>query len=444
MAYQAQMQLLDKLLTASRSLWQVKAFESVALPWEAGFPALAACVWQINDDEIEAIDSDSQRLLETLLPALQQDLKQQDLQQQDQQWPLELLSQYTQPATTDDSEHEQDNDIGLNANELPHFSAHIKGRKWQQIVAFAQRLKETSNKETATKDTATNESATKESANRGEVLEWCAGKGHLGRLLAKAQQRKVVSLEWQQALCDAGDDFAKRWALSQRFICGDAFDLQVASLFKADQQVVALHACGDLHIRMLRHATAAKTACVALSPCCYHLIEDKHYQGLSSVAKGSELKLSRHDLQLPLQQSVIANDKARELRLQEIAWRLGFDSLQRKVRGCDHYLPVPSIKQSQLSGSFRDFCLWAAAQKQLALPESWSAEDYLQQGLSRQRLTRRIDLVAHLFRDCLEQWLLLDRVCYLEEAGYQVELSQFCPKHITPRNGFILANRKNG
>ncbi|QYJ87613.1 SAM-dependent methyltransferase [Shewanella mesophila] len=446
MSYRELMHNLDQLLLASRSLWQVKAFDCEALPWEAEFPLLAKRVWQISDDEIDAIDLDNARLVETLLPALQQDLdnrscddnsndKGDGAESRSFSESLSLLRSSLPPSiptmrasvtSSSSSSVLSDSDgnktlFGLDDDLLAHFSAHIKGRKWQQITAFASAI----------------------AGDQTEILEWCAGKGHLGRLIAKAQQRNVTSLEWQQILCDNGQAFADRWALPQRFICSDAFSKQAGVLLKPQQQAIALHACGDLHVALLRHASKANTASIAISPCCYHLINSQIYQGMSEVAKASRLRLSRHDLQLPLQQSVIANDKAKKLRLQEVAWRLGFDSLQRHVTGNNHYLPIPSIKQSQLSGDFEAFCYWAAKQKSVTLPSAWSAEHYLTLGLARQRLTRRIDLVAHLFRESLEKWLLLDRVCFLQEAGYQVNLTEFCAATITPRNALILAKKAN-
>ena len=422
MSYPDLMRHLDQLLLASRSLWQVKAFDCEALPWEAEFPTLAKLVWQISDDDIDVIDLDNARLVETLLPALQQDLAHHS-QEGKEKW---LLSDSLSLLSSLRSSIPPDSDAkkalcGWDDELLGHFSAHIKGRKWQQITAFASAI----------------------AGDQTEVLEWCAGKGHLGRLIAKAQQRNVTSLEWQQTLCDNGQAFAERWQLPQRFVCSDAFSKQAGALLKPEQQAIALHACGDLHVALLQHASKANTASIAISPCCYHLINSQIYQGMSEVGKASGLRLSRHDLQLPLQQSVIANDKAKKLRLQEVAWRLGFDSLQRDVTGNNHYLPIPSIKQSQLSGDFERFCYWAAEQKSVALPPAWSAEYYLTLGLARQRLTRRIDLVAHLFRESLEKWLLLDRVCFLQEAGYQVSLTEFCAATITPRNALILAKKAN-
>nr|WP_049772153.1 methyltransferase [Shewanella sediminis] len=399
------------MLVQSRDLWQVKAFECTSLPWGTQFPRLAERVWSIADEDIDDVDRGQSSLIAVLLPSLTEDLMEAGLE-----WELSLLD-ITSPLCGEPDKallsHRE-----LPDSELSHFSAGIKGRKWEQINAFAGQLTRCDS----------------------DVLEWCAGKGHLGRLIAKAHNRSVVSLEWQQSLCEAGTDFAEQWHLPQTFICADAFAAKQSQL-KVNQQAVALHACGDLHVELIRLASVAGTRNIAFSPCCYHLIRAKEYEALSRGARNSALSLSRHDLQLPLQQSTIAGSKQQELRHREIAWRLGFDSLQREVRGCEKYLPIPSIKQSQLSGDFNAFCLWAAQTKSVPLPENINFEYFEQSGLKRQRLTRRVDLVAHLFRAVLEHWLLLDRVCFLEEQGYSVSLRKFCSERVTPRNSLIQAEK---
>lgn len=412
-AFAAQFKQLERLLCASRPLWQNRSFECAQLPWSEAFPALAETVWQLADIELDEIDACQSRLNELLLPSLRKDLL-----AAGKDWNLSLLlpNSLTAADTEVNTSTDTANEPLLDFGDMAHFSAHIKGRKWHQITAFSAKIP----------------------ASNLPVLEWCAGKGHLGRLIAKLNQRSVTSLEWQQNLCDAGQQFADKWQLPQRFICADAFDAQQQQL-KKEQLAVALHACGDLHVTLLKHARQAGTKQLVISPCCYHLIKAKFYQPLSNVAKETELLLSRADLQLPLQQSTIASEKHKQYRLKEIAWRLAFDSLQREMRQVDEYLPVPSIKQSQLSGSFEAFCRWAAASKQVVLNESIDWTHYQALGYERQRLTRRIDIVAHLFRAVLEKWLLLDRVCYLEESGYRVELSEFCANSVSPRNALISA-----
>ncbi|PKH54195.1 methyltransferase [Shewanella sp. Choline-02u-19] len=426
-AFATQFKQLDSLLNLSRTLWQNRSFECRELPWGDAFPTLARSVWQIADDELDTIDACQLSLSERLLPSLKQ-----DLQAAGSDWDLNLLlpeiaaAISTEPAeiipSLNDVSTGSFNDESiwplalLQANDMAHFSAHIKGRKWQQITAFVEHLPDT----------------------KLPVLEWCAGKGHLGRLIAKATGRSVVSLEWQQSLCAAGEQFADKWQLPQRFVCADAFAEQQGQL-EEQQLAVALHACGDLHVTLLQHASNAGTRQVVISPCCYHLIQAQYYQPLSMTAKTSDLLLTRADLQLPLQQSMIASAKGNQYRLQEMAWRLGFDSLQREMRQVDEYLPIPSIKQSQLNGEFETFSRWAADTKKVPLIDSIDWAHYQANGRERQRLTRRIDLVAHLFRSVFEKWLLLDRVCFLEESGYQVKLSEFCSNSITPRNAIISA-----
>lgn len=442
---------LDKLLEQSRALWQVRAFEAKTLPWQAQFPTLATTLWALDDAVLDTLDAEQSALVDALSPALKQDLAALGLE-----WDLALLalsiaelsmgSDIRADIDSDDigSDHIDSYDIESAAGatdtttspqiefaELAHFSAHIKGRKWEQITAFVQHLPDAGL----------------------PVLEWCAGKGHLGRLIAKTRGVDVLSLEWQTALCEEGKAFADKWQLSQRFICADAFAItdnasvdtvNHANPFRAQQQAVALHACGDLHVRLLQLAAQAGTHSVAISPCCYHLIQANQYQGLSTLAQNSGLTLTRHDLQLPLQQSVIANPKQQALRHQEIAWRLGFDALQRHCRGIDAYLPLPAVKQSQMSGSFADFCQWAAAQKTVNLAANIDFDAWLEIGKQRQRLTRRIDLAAHLFRRALELWLILDRCCFLQESGYRVSVGEFCANSVTPRNALILAQKLSG
>lgn len=423
LTYSQRFSELNQLLEQSAALWQVRAFEALSLPWGAKFPHLAEAVWAIADESLDKLDADQARLVDALLPALDQDLQTLGIK-----WNLSLLTTSNAELVGNLDAHKPKHILAtrFSFEDEAHFSAHIKGRKWEQIRAFVQHLPH----------------------HYFPVLEWCAGKGHLGRLIAKALGADVVSLEWQEKLCEEGQAFAHKWQLSQRFICADAFDIvdsvlgesgQHSNPLLARQQAVALHACGDLHVRLLTLAAAAGTQALAISPCCYHLIRASHYQPLSTVAKQSALTLTRHDLQLPLQQSVIASPKQQMLRHQEIAWRLGFDALQRQYRNIDEYLPIPSIKQSQLSGCFADFCRWAATQKSVNLPQHIDFNLWLETGYQRQRLTRRIDLVAHLFRTALEQWLILDRCCFLQEQGYQVSVSEFCANSVTPRNALILA-----
>ena len=89
------------------------------------------------------------------------------------------------------------------------------------------------------------------------------------------------------------------------------------------------------------------------------------------------------------------------------------------------------------------FCSDLAAHHGLQLPEPASWEQLEQQGWQRLAQVRNLELLPGLFRRPLEVWLLLDRVLFMQEAGYRVRLGQFCPTQLTPRNLLILAEKPN-
>lgn len=402
---------LAALLIDARSLWDIRTFNCQTLPWAASFPALASFVLALEDEALEALDASQDKLYETLRPALETDLSQAGLS-----WNSALFSWQL----TELKGKEQRSAALLPERQVSRFAAGIKGRKWEQISRFAAALSQ--------------------SPTPYPVLEWCAGKGHLGRLIGAVSHKPVLSLEWQQQLCLDGEKEAQKRGVNQRFVCADAFS-EEAELLQGEQHALALHACGELHLMLLRRAAAAQTRAISLSPCCYHLIQGEQYAGLSDSARATGLVLDKHGLQLPLNHSVVASAKENQDRLKEVQWRLGFDSLQRHLRRDDSYLPLPSVRQSQLSGSFDAFCRWACELKGLALPADFCGDEWLAQGCQRQRLTRRLDLVAHLFRPVIERYLLLDRAAFLLESGYRVSLSAFCPPGVTPRNALIDARR---
>lgn len=273
------------------------------------------------------------------------------------------------------------------------------------------------------------------------VLEWCAGKGHLGRLLAAATGCQVTSVEWQQALCAQGQQLAEHFKLPQQFVQADVFSAEAATLVTPEQQVVALHACGQLHLRLLETATRAGTATLQLVPCCYHLIPHEYYQPLSLVAQQAGLPLSRQDLKLAVQGQVTAGERIARLRQTEVTWRLAYDALRQALTGITQYQPLPSLPKHWFSGDFPNFVAHAAMLQQLRLPQQlldWSV--WLQRGAEHYLRLQQLDAVRHLFRRPLELYLVLDRALFLQQQGYEVKLFAFCDYQLTPRNLCLQAN----
>ncbi len=389
---------LDDLLAGHRRWWQVQPFHHLDYPW--GEPELAAKLDALDDNAVAALDADSSRLAAWLNPWIPSATRLLELSHLPRTIPRHL----TPPQRMEEG---------------------IPGRKWQQILAFGGSLSEED--------------------SHDPILEWCAGKGHLGRLLGATQTRSIDSLEWQASLCDQGRILADHFEVKQSFVLGDAFASESANLLNNHQSAVALHACGDLHTTLMQHWAHSDCCSLSLSPCCYHLIRGNRYQPLSSCAQRSVLRLSKADLQLPLQQTVTAGAHVARQGQQEVVWRLAFDALQREWRGVDEYLPVPNLRKQLLSESFTGFVAWALAQKQLPFAADKLLDldeaSWLDLGKARAQKVRRMELVTHLFRRPLEIWLALDRTLYLEEQGAAVTMAEFCEPALTPRNILIQAQR---
>lgn len=303
---------------------------------------------------------------------------------------------------------------------LPFWlSTDIGGRKWQQICLFAEAV--------GKKDST--------------VLEWCAGKGHLGKVLCFSYENNVRSLEWQAELCQQGQQQANKLQLKQNFTEHNVLQGPQQQVFSGVDQLVALHACGDLHRVALQAGVAANCAELHLLPCCYHLQQAEVYQPLSALAAQSQLRLIRQELKLAVQGQHTGGERVRRLRHTEVLWRRAYQLWHNEQTGSELYQPLPSTAKHWFSGDFANFAQWAASQHQLNWPAQQDGLGYVQQAEALLLLQRRIELVQHLFRRPLELWLVLDRVLYLQEQGYQVKLQQLCEVSVTPRNLLISAYR---
>lgn len=283
----------------------------------------------------------------------------------------------------------------------------IPGRKLLQIRAFA-----------ATLDP---------DAVPAARLEWCAGRGHLSRVLAHRQGVPGRALERDEALCRSGAERAG--GLPLRFEQCDV--ITDAPALAAGEEVLALHACGRLHETLLHRALAQPVAGLALAPCCYHLLGPgiTHWQPMSR--SGPAAALPREQARLAVAETVTAPARVRRLRRRERAFRLGLDAFRRSRDGTDLRRPLPSVSESVIAAGFDAFCRFVA-EREGPVPEDWLAEGY-----RLDARIRRLDLARAGLRRVLELRMVLDRALALAEAGHRVGVGTFCARELTPRNLLI-------
>jgi len=386
---------LDAFLIEHQALWKPRPFTHLQLPWEASYPELALWLRGRSLDDAENSHNQPGGL--------------------DAPEPFASLAAMS---------------LELSAvGELParaleaaghRLNVDVPGRKWQQIEAFAGCL------QFARAPT--------------HWLDWCSGKGHLGRRLLQTGQQ-LTCLEYDPALVASGEALSQRHQMHALHVEQDVLAPGAASLLNADHTPVALHACGDLHVRLIQLASAAGCKQLAIAPCCYNRISLNTYRPLSCAAERSNLHLSLDDLALPMSETVTAGARVRRQRDTSMARRLGFDLLQRQLRGVDEYLPTPSLPSAWLDKPFADYCRDLAALKDLSTVGTPDWTELEAAGWQRLAEVRNLELLRGLFRRPLELWLVLDRALFLIEQGYVVRLGTFCESPLTPRNFLLLAER---
>jgi len=380
---------LDQLLVDTPWLWRAPPFKVARPAWCERLPELTAALLVLDDATLAAMAADDAvrcEFLRSYLPI------------------VDRLAELTELPRVADTEPF---DAGR------HFGWEIPGRKWTQITAFAAAL----------------------GPVHAPLLEWCGGKGHLGRLLALQWQQPVVTLELNEELCHEGERLAQRAHVAQQFRQGDALSRDSAQLITG-HHTVALHACGELHRTLLREAAARHAPAIDFAPCCYAKWASDYYTPFTSI---TSLQLSHDDLRLAITETVTSAPREVRKRDQEMAWKLGFDALRRSVTGNDSYVPIRPIDKGWLKLGFAGFCRALAQRDGVTLPEDANWESYEAQGWQRQHDSQRLTQVRHAFRRAIELWLVLDMAVFLETHGYQVKIATFCERATTPRNILISA-----
>lgn len=390
---------LNDWLREHRGFWQPAPFMEPAPSWTRQYPDLARLIAEVSDEQYQILEDAPARLAAIAgvhLPSLAR---------------YERLTALADLRPTE-SEVSQATLPEVRAADMP-------GRKRSQSGAFAAAIR----------------------PMEQSVLDWCCGKGHLSRTLAEVCPAPVHGLEWNAELVREGNRLAAKY--------GDAVSLQCQDVLAEDLVLppeahgVALHACGDLHRRLMRRGSEAGLSRFSFSPCCYHLTDADIYRPMSRRAASHDglLAPSRSDLRLAVRETVTAPARVREQTRVMSQWRLGFDSLQRELRGVHEYLAVPSHPSKLIHEGFAGFCRWAANKKDIALPPGIDFDAWEVEGARRWQQVRRHELVRHLFRRPLELWMVLDYALYLEEQGYRVRVGEFCDRSLTPRNLLLDAVR---
>nr|WP_235015220.1 SAM-dependent methyltransferase [Oceanicoccus sp. KOV_DT_Chl] len=158
---------LDAVLAASQNLWGPQPFINDDLPWFHSHPHLKEALLALSTDKALELHNNQQRRI-GWFHELEATLCEQLFAFE----PLPITTATPLTTTRFDS-------IG------------ISGRKWEQITAFASALPRADS----------------------PLVDWCAGKGHLSRMVQRSQHQPVHCLEWDKTLVRDGRELASKQQL---------------------------------------------------------------------------------------------------------------------------------------------------------------------------------------------------------------------------------------
>lgn len=313
--------------------------------------------------------------------------------------------------------------ISLKKQDIPYLNFKIPKRKQNQIFHFLKTYLFYMKKE------------------KGNVLDWCSGKGHLGRLIGQMTGNTVLGIETQQELCERGKKLAQEQKVHMDFLPIDVLKSSIPNLDNYST-LVALHACGELNEKLIQLFVSCSASYLILSPCCPHKRGlREYYTPLSKLGKNFKIPLSLNELKLAITDEYLASTKEKNERRKHMLYRLAFDILIQKTMGKNEYTPIPPFPLTLLREPFSHFCEKLSQRLKIKIPPSYSRKEALQEGENRLRMVLTFGQVLNIFKRPLELWLILDRVMYLLEHNVQVEIGTFCEKDITPRNILIIAKK---
>ena len=384
MSFHSRLKQLDQLLVENRVLWQEHPFKTECPEWCYGHPELTQALLGLDESSLNHYAADSDALITFISDYIPQ---------------LAVI-----PSLTDlpNTIQKQECAAGL------HLNTGIPGRKWMQIRALCQSL---------------------ENPHCG-VIEWCGGKGYLGRLLCEKWMQPVTTLEYNQDLVDAGLLLAGKFKVDQQFKHVDVLH-DATDRYLRNHHAIALHACGDLHRELVHQIIKNKVPSFSIVPCCYHLGRDAHYNPFNGDLK---LNISREALRLAVSETVTAHHNEIQKRDQDMAWKLAFQQLRIEISGDTDYQSFKPVPKAWLKEGFQAYCQKLCERESVRLPEYVDWNNWERKGDKRQHDVMRLQLLRQCFKRALELWLIMDMVVYLQAHGYNMKAHIFCPRSLTPRN----------
>lgn len=282
-----------------------------------------------------------------------------------------------------------------------------------------------------------------------KILDIGGGIGHLAQTLSSHYGLQTASLDMDPVLQQTGKERNGTELVEYIHVKVDENDETFQKLLTKNHMTLGLHTCGPLAVHQLKAGAKQQIKGMINFGCCYEKLQKfPQAQNLSQAAKelDSPIVFNFFALTLATRAHRKMTEKDHELKKKVKYYRYAIHMLLH-----DEY----DIKELKTLGNSspklydEDFATYVTHQfERLDLPLRHSSSElnaYLNQSARQELLWNMLtaELIRNAFGRLMELYLLLDRVLYLEEQGYRVELLEFFDEPLSPRNLGIVAHLSN-
>ncbi len=286
------------------------------------------------------------------------------------------------------------------------------------------------------------------------IIDIGGGVGLLAQTLVNQYGLKVTSVDMDPVMQKSGQErnikFTKTPDNLVQFvpIKVDADDFSFNRLLEKNKMTLGLHTCGILANDQLRASVKNNIRGIINFGCCYNKLEDvEDSENISALASSldNKIEMSHFALTLAARAHRKMDDKDYDLKLKVKLYRYAIHFLLHDEYGFKKLVTLGNSSPKLYDESFGVYVLEQFRRINIKSKHTQEELDAYFAEPDRQELIWKM-LAAGTIRNAtgrlLELYLLLDRVIYLEENGYETELMEFFNEELSPRNIGIVARRK--
>lgn len=287
----------------------------------------------------------------------------------------------------------------------------------------------------------------------GRIYDIGGGIGLLAQTLNNQYGLRITSLDMDPVLQQTGRERHEKNAkdphnkVIYHHLKVSRENPEFGKLLEPESMTLGLHTCGNLANDQIRASVDLKLPLIMNFGCCYHKLENiPDGENISQVAKRLPDPLFQGHFALTLASRAHKkmDEKDFDLKLKVKLYRYAIHFLLHDEYGHRSLVTLGNSSPKLYDESFGVYALEQFKRINLESKHTQAElDDYFMDPKRQELLWDMVTsgLIRNALGRLLELYILLDRVCYLEENGYQADLYEFFDESISPRNLGIVAQR---